>query len=151
MEICIPVCCISFIVICIISFYSIELNIGIFYRNSTCYSKHYMTSLSDYLCIKSVVGFIVIATITILIICIFCCTKKAGWPLFLVLFSNSIFTTIMTIVGIIELIYQFPGCKEEVKNVVVMVIIDVIFGILFCFGSHTIKINSIKRYDYEEL
>jgi hypothetical protein len=117
----------------LLAFDAVGLHLGVKYQNATCYSEQAIMSLSTWL--------IMVCTLAIFMFLLaFCmyvfslknyCFACSGLTLIAILYLTSF---VMYIIGIIELAYQFPGCKNEVKSVCIMTIIILIVNIMAKIG-----------------
>ncbi len=123
---------------------AIGLHIGVTYNNATCYEDKFAISLSLWLIVTTSVA--VTSTCLQLIVSLiqyFCGNEKTliyssiSYAIYTVIISLYYF--VMTIIGIIELSYQFTLCHKEVQYVTVMTIIIVVVNLLSILSVCTIK------------
>ncbi len=123
---------------------AIGLHIGVTYNNATCYEDKFVMSLSSWLTITTSVAITGTSLMIIFsLIQFFCGNEKTilygciSFAVYSVIVS--LFYSIMTIIGIIELSFQFAPCHTEVKYVTVMTIIIVVVNLLSILSACTLK------------
>ncbi len=126
----------------------VGLYIGVNNSNATCYDNQNIISLSNWLIVSTSVCIAIICvlmtglTVKIFLKLINEIDEKIVITVLIVIASifNSImlliltlFNFIMLIIGIVELVRQFPSCNLEVYSVTVMVIVVMVFNCMaFC-------------------
>lgn len=139
---CMGTCCILIIFMPILGFDIFGLITGTKYQDAQCYSNKNVLSLATWLILVNIVSIITIALIFMVAAITFCVMSTGSntgiftsIPIVILILMASIFSFVMNIVGIIELVYQFEPCKKEVNIVCVTVLITVILNSLGSFGS----------------
>jgi len=135
-------CCAGFVFLVIFAFNVTGLIIGQMNSNATCFEEQNLLSLSEWLILTTSVAIGsqgVLLLVGILLMLSFTDANTtalfSSLPFIFLLVCKSLFSFIMNVIGIIELAYQFEGCKHEVQNVCIMVITIVVVNTMFTIGS----------------
>lgn len=152
------VCCIMISLSFVFAFNITGLVIGLSHQNATCYENQNLMSLSFWLELVTSVSMASIGLILLAALCGVCgmVTKNAivllsSIPVIILIGFTSLFSFIMNIIGIVELVYQFPSCKNEVQPVCIMVIIIIVVNTLNIYNSRTTFQLDVKKDDYIEV
>ena len=159
------VSCLSIVLLTCIAVDISGLAIGLSYSNATCYANQVIMPLSSWLIGVCSVG-IAIGCISFIIMILASCKLFANdtidglmvvirsMPGIVFLGFAMAFKLIMNIIGMIELSYQFPSCKNEVYSVCAIMVIIIIGSMLLVFSKGYIMYRtaeSNKKYDYVEV
>lgn len=66
-------------------------------------------------------------------------------PTYIFMCMASIAYIPMNIIGIIELAYQFPGCKHEIKNICILVVVNLIINLMGKIGFYVFGCVYVNR------
>lgn len=137
--------CILFIsTFIMIAFNASALGVGLVFNNNTCYNEQKIISLSLWLIVCGSLFLtyqvLLLGFYTIVLLFrdsipnydefVFC---NVG-ILTIMKIGLAIFKLIMFVIGIVELVHQYPGCHTEVKPVTSMVIIIIIINAAYYIG-----------------
>lgn len=140
--------CCGFILLLILNIINITgIIIGVTSDSSSeCYQNKYTISLANYLIVNSSVclAFCVLFVIIVLLIIFGMINDNkyallSSVPAVIMLLTFALYCLIMTIIGIIELSYQFPSCKVEQPGASAMTIVVVIMNLMYLSSTCTIK------------
>jgi len=152
------VCCIVTTLLMIFAFNTTGLVIGLAQPNATCYENQNIMSLSHWLVLVTSISMASGGSLILLILLGLCSMATnnifavlSSIPLVIFLVFSGLFSFIMNIIGIIELSYQFPSCKNEAHSICVMVIIIVVINTMSIYNSCCVNKLYKKKTDYVEL
>lgn len=121
-------CIIVFIIISMI-FNAAGLYIGLTNQDAICYANENIISLSSWLILENSVGLFSGFLILIMLIVSMCGKYQTIYGIIFVCIISGMFFFSMTIIGIIELVYQYPTCSHEVSIVCGMIIASIVLNL----------------------
>ena len=152
------VCCIVVSLLFVVAFNVGGLIVGLSHQNATCYADQNIMSLSFWLVFVTSVSIASLGLVLLVALCGFCgivfknaIVLLSSIPVIILIGCSSIFSFIMNIIGIVELVYQFPSCKNEVQPVCIAVIIIVVVNTLGIYNSRTTFQLDVKKDGYIEV
>jgi len=125
-----------------VGFHIVEIIIAFHYQHASCYESKHILSLSEWVFMNSFPSLI---WLVVMIIAVGCIMRNAahnnkeqliGWSCFLTIgiLLVVIYYIIVTILGIIELSYQFESCQQDTRIMNIFVIINIVLN-LISFGT----------------
>lgn len=130
------VCCFIVIMSICASFNIAGLCVGAVNQNATCYEHKNIITLSSWLILKDSVAVVIVLMFIMSLVIAPCgeigrmCSVCGIVGTVLLWWASGIFYFIMTIIGIVELTYQYPTCNTEVSSVCTMVIISIVISLI---------------------